>query len=774
MNKNLLFFIAFTFVIFNLGAQNCNLKIQGSVFDEAPNVPLAFVNIFIQELSKGTITDEDGNFELRDICPGHYHLTFSHIGCDGERMHLDIYSDTILNVLLSHTPTTFGTVLIKGKKEEFVTQPNVSVNRRAIEDNANQSLSGLLENEAGVHLLKNGSGISKPIVQGLYGNRLVILNNGIAQSGQQWGNDHSPEIDPFAADKITVLKGVSAIEYGAGNLGSVILVEPKRIENEPHLHGQVNYVFETNGRGHNLNTRLGKYTPTLAWKVSGTLKKYGDRETADYFLNNTGIEEGSLAMQLEKTVKDQLFLDFYASTFNTQLGILRGSHIGNITDLERALVSEVPFFTEPNFSYTIDAPRQKVSHHLVKTKAKYFLKNDQLIELVLAGQLNNRKEFDVRRSGRSDIPSLDIAQYTFNTELKYIHNLPANWKFKIGQQNITTDNTNNPETGILPLIPDYFSWKLGHFFTISKKLEKIDFNIGARYDYELQNVVTISRGVDVEIVRFKNKFHNYSGLLSAKFELTKTQSISWNTGYATRNPAINELYSNGLHQGVSGIEEGDENLRAETALKNTLEYQWIPNANFSFNSLIYHQKFNDYISLVPQSEIRETIRGFFPVFKYEQMDANIYGLDVSTQFTIGRSFFGTLKYSYLKGVNTVEDIPLIFMPPNSFFGSLVYRAENSLQIRKLKFEESEIEINNRYVFEQNNILAGQDFIAPPSAYNLIGLKLSANINSSRYKIRCFVKADNLLNVAYRDYLNRQRYFADDLGLSISIGLNYKF
>ena len=775
LSKNITLFFAFIIAGLTINAQDCNFKIKGSVIDEAPNTPLSYVNIFIQELGHGTTSDDEGKFTFNNICAGEYHLTFSHIGCEGERMHLDLISDTTLLVLLSHTPTSLGAVTIEGKRDKFVNQPNLSVNRQTIEDNAHQNLSSLIENEAGVHLLKNGNGISKPVIHGLYGNRMIILNNGIIQSGQQWGNDHSPEIDPFAADKITVLKGTSAIEYGGGNLGSVILVEPKRIEREPHLHGQVNYSFETNGRGHNVNARLGKYSPTIAWRLNGTFKKYGDKKSAEYFLNNTGSQEVSFALQLEKSIQDKLFIDFYASSFNTELGVLRGSHIGNQEDLDRALIAEVPFFTEPDFSYTIEAPRQKVSHQLAKVKAKYFFKDDQILECILAGQINDRKEFDIRRGERSDIPALSLTQFTFNAEVNYTQTLSNNWKFKIGNQHIVTDNTNNPETDILPLIPDYSSWKNGLFTTLSKQIEKSNFNLGIRYDYELQNVIRIEGGVEKEIVRYKNKFSNVGGLVAWKFDFSKAQSISWNAGYAVRNPAINELYSNGLHQGVSGIEEGDINLLTEKALKNTLEYKWTPNAYFSFNTLVYHQYFKDYIFLNPTDEIRQTIRGFFPVFKYEQTDATISGVDISTQFTIGHSFFGLLKYSHLRGTDTSNDLPLVFMPPNSFFGSLNYRLNKTLTLsKKVRMEDTELEVYNRYVLRQNNITIDQDFVEPPPAYNLIGLKFSTNILSSSSKMRCFVKADNLLNVKYRDYLNRQRYFADDIGLSLSFGVNVKF
>ncbi len=756
-------------------AQDCDIVVQGNVFDEASQSPLAYVNIFIQETRTGTTTDDDGNFSLENICEGHYHFIVSHIGCDDEKFHFDILQDTILKIGLSHSPISLETVTIAGQTDSYGNQANLSVKRNVIEDNSNQNLSKIIENETGVHLIKNGSGITKPVIHGLSGNRLLILNNGILQSGQQWGNDHSPEIDPFAADKITILKGASAIEYGGGNLGSVILSQPKRIEKEPHLHGQVNYIFDTNGRGHTLNARLGKYSPSVAWKVSGTLKKSGDNKSANYFLNNTGVEEANFSVQLEKNWNEIFTFDFYASTFNTRIGVLRGSHIGNLTDLELALVQDVPFFTEPNFSYEIEAPNQQVSHHLIKGHAKYFISDDQFLEAILALQINNRKEFDQRRNERTDIPALNLAQLTFNSELKYTNNFSDDWRFKAGVQNIGTDNTNNPETGILPLIPDYLSWKTGLFSTLSRSINNTSLNLGARYDFEDQTVLTISRTIPREIIRFENQFHNASAVFSIKSKITDAQSIGWNIGFSMRNPAINELYSNGLHQGVSGIEEGDAELQVERAVKNTLEYKLVPNSNFSFNVLAYHQLFRNYIYLNPQDEIRLTIRGAFPVFKYQQTDATIYGLDVSSQVTLSKSVLALFKYSYIKGQDQTHNQPLIFMPPNSLFGSLTYRAPKAINfIKDLDLEDFEIEVTNRFVFEQLNFLPEQDFTNPPAAYNLVGLKLSSDLILPKYKIRTFIKADNLFNVSYRDYLNRLRYFADDLGFGLTAGINVKF
>jgi iron complex outermembrane receptor protein len=239
-----------------------------------------------------------------------------------------------------------------------------------------------------------------------------------------------------------------------------------------------------------------------------------------------------------------------------------------------------------------------------------------------------------------------------------------------------------------------------------------------------------------------------------------------------RNPAINELYSRGLHQGVGGIEEGDINLEMEKAIKNTLSYKYLPNEKFSFEALAFAQYFQNYIYLNPEDKVRLTIRGAFPLFSYKQTSALIYGVDLSTTLTFAKSFYSRLNYSFIRGKDTGINAPLVFIPPNSFFGSFSYRMKNGSTASII--EDIEFEVSNRYVFRQNYLNADQDFVAPPPGYNLLGAKISANISSSKVGYRLFVQVENLLNASYRDYLNRQRYFADDLGISFTLGAQLKF
>ncbi len=472
------------------------------------------------------------------------------------------------------------------------------------------------------------------------------------------------------------------------------------------------------------------------------------------------------------------------SSFNTELGVLRGSHIGNLTDLENAFERETPFFTEDNFSYKIDAPKQTVSHHLVKIHSKKYFDSkkdrenntEQFLDFTFATQINLRKEFDVRRSGRSEIPALNLKQYSYFTEIKYQKEFENNLIFKVGAQSTITDNTNDPNTGILPLIPDYLNYETGVFGVLTKKINRWFFETGFRYQNTVQNAVTISKTLPRKIIRFDNNFNNYGSSLGINYELSEHIQISYNIGLATRNPAVNELFSNGLHQGVSGIEEGNLNLNTEKSIKNTFSLSGKIKQKLSFETLIYHQNIADYIYLNPENKVRLTIRGAFPLFKYKQTDAQIYGLDISTRYQFSKSLDLKASYSFIKGDDLNNDLPLINMPSNNLQATFRYQIQKPISIgtTRRKLTNTQFEITNHYVFRQNDLLAEQDFTLPPAAYNLIGLRVSTNIQGQKTQLRMFAKADNLLNVEYRNYLNRQRYFADDMGINIILGLKMEF
>ncbi len=728
-----------------------------------------YATIYVEELKTGTAADSLGTLELSGLCAGSYHLRFNHIGCETQSMFIELTSDTSLVIEMHHHNELVDEVVVHDHASEHEVVSSTTVRSTEIAEISNRDLSGILEEVTGVSSLKSGAGISKPVLHGMTGNRLVILNNGVAQAGQQWGNDHAPEVDAFAAGHISVVKGAGVLAYPGSLLGGVVLIEPDPINKDPHLHGKVGYIFQSNGLGHTLNAQLEQFGKWAAWRISATGKLIGDRSAPNYFLTNTGKREYNVSAQLEKRFSPKWKTDLYYSLFTTEIGILRGSHIGNLTDLEDALTRSEPLFTQDEFSYRIEAPKQEVMHHLAKLEVAHIMNDQNSLKLRFAFQLNDRKEFDVRRSGRTELPALSLTQWDNFFDLQHAYVTEEGFNLRSGIQLRMTDNTNNPETGILPLIPDYRAYDVGAFVIASKEWKKWSGEIGGRYDLKQFEALTISNSLPREIIRYNHLFHNYSASAGIKFNAAKFLKLNLNFGHVLRAPAVNELYSNGLHQGVAGIEEGDRTLNAERSSKAVLTAEWRFGNKLFIQTLGYYQHIDDFIYLQPQDSLRLTIRGAFPVFKYEQTDARIFGADVMISYEPIQSVRLQAKYSFIQGDDVKHNKPLIYMPANNLSGSITYILKDGKKLKNTQFS-----VNGQYVFRQDHLNADQDLLPPPNGYFLLGASVSTSLHAEKLEWQFSLRGENILNSKYRDYLNRQRYFADELGWNLSLRVGCVF
>jgi iron complex outermembrane receptor protein len=244
----------------------------------------------------------------------------------------------------------------------------------------------------------------------------------VRQEGQQWGNEHAPEIDPFIAARLTVIKGVDELRYGSDAIGGVILVEPRPLRQTPGYNAEFNTLYFTNNKQYVASGIFEQQLRKLpfSYRVQGTFRKGANVRTPGYRLNNTGLEEKNLSLTTGYR-KEHFSTELYYSLFNTQIGIFAGSHIGNLSDLQRAIASPKPdpTFTGEN-TYRVDRPYQDIQHHLLKSRTTIDWGNSRFTVLV-AGQYNNRKEYDVVRNAAARGAQIDLSVYTFTEEITWEH-----------------------------------------------------------------------------------------------------------------------------------------------------------------------------------------------------------------------------------------------------------------------------------------------------------------------------------------------------------------
>ena len=736
-------------------AQPCSGRIVGTVIDEHEREKLAFATIYLEGEGRGVEADYDGYFELENVCEGPLSLRFSHIGCDPKDLQFAFTSDTTLTVYLHHHDNYTETVT--------VTSSGANVDyEQSIDRQSDRQISEVLQDMVGVSSLRTGTAAAKPVYDGLYGNRLSIQNNGIAQAGQQWGNDHAPEIDPWVAAYVRVIEGVDALRYGGSSLGATVLIEPATLTPRTKSGGTVAYGLRSNGLAHTLNARLTD-SAFVAYRLSGSLKLAGDQLTPDYYLTNTGRREGNVAVQMAKFINPQLTARLYYSLFSANIGVLRGSHIGNLSDLEEAIGRKEPYFTEPDFSYAIASPRQTVVHHLLKGELDYQPTQKERYSIRYGGQVDDRREYDVRR-GDDDRAALKLLQTTQFVEGVYRRELTDGSAVEVGAQYEYVDNNNQPGTGVLPLIPDYNGQRSSVFATYHYEPGNFRYHFGARYDRQHFDAVTISRDLPRRIIDYRHTFQALSGAAGASLRFNARLSTQLDLEYRERPPQINELYSQGLHQGVSGIEEGDSSLTTERSTKVSLGLHYgSASGKLTLTGSTFAQRVANFINLEPQPELRLTIRGAFPVFKYRGVDATLYGAKLTALAQLGDLEIDS-KLALLYGQNRTDQVALVYMPPTNWRTRIGYTLPSAIKLS----------LTALVTARQGRLTEAQDFLPPPNGYTLIDVGVSRDFDLGRRSLSLLLTAENVLNTAYRDYLDRQRYFADAPGRSLNIRLSYSW
>ncbi len=786
----IIFVLAVSALAQEIGGSNCNLVLKGILLDEKTKNPLALAAIWIDTLNRGTITNDDGTFEIRGFCPGEFVIDIHYLGYKELQQTVMFTEDQPYTFFLEQESKVLDEITVLGVQEAKPIQPKVTLSASEMMRSSGTSLGESLQALTGVTMLQTGPTISKPVIHGLHSNRILILNNGIRQEGQQWGSEHAPEIDPFIATELSVIKGAESVRYGADAIGGVVLVEPAPLPEAQGLSGELNLVGISNNGMVVLSSWIeggSARLKGLGWRLQGTLKKAGDAQAADYRLTNTGLEElnFSAATGFHNATWGA---DLFYSYFSTELGILRSAHVGNYENFITSIQTQKPRYEDP-FSYDINNPKQKISHQLLKASIHRQFFDVGKISLTYGGQFNNRQEFDIRRGGRSDRPALLMELGTSTLDAVLEHDAIGKLNGEIGLQGMFQKNENDVvETGTRPLVPNYKNYSGGIYIIENIALDRLSLEAGLRYDFRTLQVVRRDR--ENEVKRYSGNFNNVSTTVGASYQFSDHFILQTTLATAWRPPNINELFSEGVHHAIGRIEEGliikaepnqlgINDFDTEQALKwiNTLTYETGP---LSVEASVYYNYIRNFIYLRP-TNTRLTIRGFFPVFQYEQTAAEFHGLDLRAKYNLTSSIFYEGKASIVRANDKKKSDELIFIPADRFTHRLEYGFKKAGA-----FEDITISTTLTTVSKQRNappsledfytIPEGRsfDFAPVPDAYQLVGFDAGATVAIGKQTINIGFEIANLFNVAYRDYMNNFRYYADDPGRNFILRLKYNF
>lgn len=745
----------------------CGLVLKGKVIDEYGDAD--DVTVAIAETQQGTFTDGAGRFQLAGLCVGSITISVSHIGCETQIIKLQLNGDTTLKIRLEHSSIDLHEVSVtEAKKESHNTQSTAELDAKQLTKLQGLPLGEMVEKIPGVYSLNTGATISKPVIHGLHSNRILIVNNGVRQESQQWGSEHAPEVDPYLAKKVTVVKGANSLRYGSDAIGGVILLDPNPLPSKAGLGGEFNFAgFSNNAEGNFSMILEGNHSkvPALAWRVQGTYRRGGNSRTANYWLKNTGVEEGNFSAALGWK-KENYGIEVFYSRFQTRLGILSAAHVHSITDLEKAIAATEPLETS-GFSYKIAKPYQRIAHNLAKVRAYVNTGKVGVLSAQFAWQNNSRNEYDKDKFLNDSLEALNLPAFYFQIQtmtgdVVWQHNTVKGWSGQVGI-NFTTQ-TNNFKYAYF--VPDFRNIGGGVFVAERFIKDRFELDLGIRFDYKWLSVLK-RKNNKVEKGIFN--FYAPSGNIGMEYHISEGVKWNMNIGSAFRAPHPVELYAEGIHHGAATYEIGNKNMKPEQSIDVSTGIN-ADTKYFKADVTLYSNLIYNFIWAKPVQPPTYTVRGAFPTYQYVQTNALLSGADIYLAVVPVRGLEIYSKPSLLFARNLSTGDWLEQMPPIRFDNGINYTLKDYKHFKQTYFG-----IGVLNVLQQRFIPADyNDYAAPPKAYVLLSLQMGTTLQFGKQQVTVGLSVENLLNQKYRDYMDRFRYFADERGANVALRVSVPF
>jgi iron complex outermembrane receptor protein len=217
---------------------------SGKVLDKETGQPLAFVTVYSVEQQTGSITDEDGQFELNNV-PQTLILQLSFVGYETILKTVNVErDDNVFYLQAGHID--LDEVILSAPQSRLRNDNTITIEQRgisALQSGNPLSLAAGLATIPGMNQISTGSGIGKPVIRGLSGSRIVTYVQGIRLENQQWGEEHGLGIGDIGIESVEVIKGPASLLYGSDALGGVLYFVDERYAKTDHIDVTVNSQF---------------------------------------------------------------------------------------------------------------------------------------------------------------------------------------------------------------------------------------------------------------------------------------------------------------------------------------------------------------------------------------------------------------------------------------------------------------------------------------------------------------------------------------------------
>lgn len=729
-------------------AQN---TLVGKVVEGNTGKAIPYVNIYLPELNKGTGADSTGAFEIKNIPEGDFNIEFSSIGYAKLVKSITI-AEGVNNVTIKLSPSiveTKGVVIYGtniGRGEET---PNdiTTVSQEDMRESGALGISDAVAKLPGVNQLSTGAGISKPVVRGLYGNRIQIVMMGMRFDNQQWQDEHGLGLQDVGVDRVEILKGPVSLLYGSEAMGGVLNI----IEEKPAPVGTIktdaSFKYFSNTLGLGTDVGVKGANDKRNWRI-----RIGAENHADYSDGNNN------------RVLNSRFNSYNAKAsigFKRKHWVSQNNYVFSYANYAFLLEAGFPLVPDERYSRSFDKPHHTVLLNML-TSQNTFFKGKSKIKVNVGLHTNNRQE----QEGGNKI-SLDMILNTYTANVLWVHPFSKKTELSIGTQDMYQTNRN---FGARTIVPDANMFESSLFSYVKHKVGKWLFlEGGVRYDKK--NMQTFTTGIinsggnnpGNDVLPFNRWFDVLNGSLGGSFILNEKWNVKANFSSGYRAANLAELSSNGLHEGTLRYEIGDIDLKVEQNFCEdiTLAYQ---GNQLAFSGSVYNNRFVNYIYLAPTN----TEYLGLDIYRYLQKDATLQGGELMVDYRPAKLKLLDFNASYSSVVGKTdagEYLP--FIPANKLQASFKLKTDSLGKLNQPYFKAGITSVNSQTTPAQ--------FETSTPAYLLVNAGIGAELKVKDRDMIVSVVCNNLLNETYYDHLSRFKYFGIyNIGRNVAVNIKYTF
>ena len=718
---------------------------------DSTGAPIATAQITLVELARGATTNARGEFVFVDVPAGRYTIVARRLGYAsvsrivrvgaGERRSVDL---TMAAVAGDIEPV----VVTATRDATDVGQSPLPVSQLAgdrLHRDQSVSIAGALDRLPGVHNVTTGQQIGKPMIRGLAGSRVLVLDNGHRLEDYSWSDEDGPSIDARLAQRVEVIRGPASVLYGSDAIGGVVNAIPAALPDASagaFTRGLAELSGATNNREGDLVLGAEGARSRLGWRAMGIGRFSEDLTTPDGKLENTKFAavtgEAAVAMNSSRGTST-----------------LRYARYGCECHLLEADAPAKP----AGGGEEEGGPERKASDDRVQFTGNYVTGRFR-IEPKLQWQRHSLAEVsdELGPGGAPTGVETEVFNLLLNTmtaDVLLHHGGDGHLRGTLG---VSGEYQSSDSRGIIPLVPDARITNGGIFAFEQVDLGRVSFVAGGRGD-----VRSLSADANTELGLSDQSRHSgaLAGDVGVILRPVGDLALTANVGRAWRAPTLFELFANGPRLGEARYEIGDAALDPETSLNVDGSIRWSGRRAHAEVSG-FHNRIQDFVYIAPTG----TKQGTLDVYRYEHALATLNGAEISADVDPTNLLSLRARWDMVRGTNEDTDQPLPLIPaPRTTLEAEVH----GVQLGWAERAHAGVDVE---VSAKPTRLGPFDY--QTDGYTLLGLDAGLARRIGSRPLRFDIRVRNLTDKRYKSFLSRYKSFALDPGRNILLRISTEF